>query len=106
MKLVCKNRLPGIACEHTSGIGQERVLYKNVQVNGLNIFYREAGLTNGPVIPAASRRSNVVSHVSGAGWNHRLSPNTASSRQTFRASDILPGQTRKSSNIPSTILPR
>jgi len=31
-------------------------------------------------------------------WNHRLAPNTASSRQTFRVSDILPGQARKSSN--------
>ena len=32
------------------GIGQERVFYKTVQVNGLNIFYREAGPANGPVI--------------------------------------------------------
>src|SRR5580765_918058 len=32
------------------GIGQERVFYKTVQVNGLNIFYREAGPANGPII--------------------------------------------------------
>ncbi len=30
--------------------GQERVFYKTVQVDGLNIFYREAGPANGPVI--------------------------------------------------------
>jgi pimeloyl-ACP methyl ester carboxylesterase len=32
------------------GLSQERVLYKTNQVDGLNIFYREAGPTNGPVI--------------------------------------------------------
>lgn len=44
------------------GFTQERVLYKTVQVDGLNIFYREAGPTNGPVIlllhgvPTSSRQ--------------------------------------------------
>jgi len=32
------------------GIGQERVFFKTVQLNGLGIFYREAGPANGPVI--------------------------------------------------------
>jgi hypothetical protein len=38
-----------------------RIAVKIVQVNGLNIFYREAGPANGPVILL---RSNVVSNVS------------------------------------------
>ena len=39
----------------------EQVFYRSVQVNGLNIFYREAGPTNGPVLlllhglPSSSR---------------------------------------------------
>jgi len=32
------------------GFGREGVRYKTVQAGGLNIFYREAGPTNGPVI--------------------------------------------------------
>ena len=50
MKLVCKIACLALVMNTLPGIGQERVFYKTVQVNGLNIFYREAGLTNGPVI--------------------------------------------------------
>jgi len=50
MKLVCKIACLALLMNTLPGIGQERVLYKNVQVNGLNIFYREAGPANGPVI--------------------------------------------------------
>jgi len=32
------------------GFGQELVRYQTVQVDGFNVFYREAGPTNGPVI--------------------------------------------------------
>ncbi|HEV7924407.1 MAG TPA: hypothetical protein VGR14_03580 [Verrucomicrobiae bacterium] len=32
------------------GISQQRVFYKTIQVDGLNVFYREAGPANGPVI--------------------------------------------------------
>jgi alpha-beta hydrolase superfamily lysophospholipase len=43
------------------GFGQEGVRYQTVQVDGLNIFYREAGPANGPVllllhgVPTSSR---------------------------------------------------
>jgi len=47
--------LPKIAClalvmNTIHAFSQDRVLYKTVQVDDLNIFYREAGPTNGPVI--------------------------------------------------------
>src|SRR6266571_4983637 len=50
MKLVCKIACLALLMNTLPGIGQERVSYKTVQVNGLNIFYREAGPANGPVI--------------------------------------------------------
>ncbi len=50
MKLVCKIACLALFMNTLPGIGQERVSYKTVQVNGLNIFYREAGPANGPVI--------------------------------------------------------
>ena len=50
MKLVCKIACLALLMNTLPGIGQERVFYKTVQVNGLNIFYREAGPANGPVI--------------------------------------------------------
>ncbi len=50
MKLVCKIACLALLMNTLPGIGQERVFYKTVQVNGLNIFYREAGPVNGPVI--------------------------------------------------------
>jgi pimeloyl-ACP methyl ester carboxylesterase len=50
MKLVCKIACLVLFMNAFHGLSQERVLYKTVQVNGLNIFYREAGPTSGPVI--------------------------------------------------------
>ena len=50
MKLVCKIACLALLMNTLPGIGQERVFYKTVQVNGLNIFYREAGPANGWVI--------------------------------------------------------
>jgi pimeloyl-ACP methyl ester carboxylesterase len=50
MKLVCKIACLALLMNTLPGIGQEHVFYKTVQVNGLNIFYREAGPANGPVI--------------------------------------------------------
>ena len=50
MKLVCKIACLALLMNTLPGIGQERVFYKTVQVNGLNIFYREAGPANGQVI--------------------------------------------------------
>jgi len=61
MKLVCKIACLALLMNTLPGIGQERVFYKTVQVNGLNIFYREAGPANGPVllllhgVPTSSR---------------------------------------------------
>ena len=52
---------PGlVAQERNAGMGQQ-VFYRSVKVNGLNIFYREAGPENGPVLlllhglPSSSR---------------------------------------------------
>ena len=50
MNLVCKIACLALLMNTLPGIGQERVFYKTVQVHGLNIFYREAGPANGPVI--------------------------------------------------------
>ena len=50
MKLVCKIVCLALFMNTLAGMGQERVFYKTAQVNGLNIFYREAGPANGPVI--------------------------------------------------------
>jgi pimeloyl-ACP methyl ester carboxylesterase len=61
MKLICKIVCLALLMNTLSGLSQERVSYKSVQVNGLNIFYREAGTTNGPVmlllhgVPTSSR---------------------------------------------------
>jgi hypothetical protein len=50
MKLVCKIACVALLMNTLPAISQERVFYKTVQVNGLNIFYREAGPANAPVI--------------------------------------------------------
>ena len=50
MNLVCKIACLALLMNTLPGIGQERVFYKTVQVDALNIFYREAGPANGPVI--------------------------------------------------------
>jgi pimeloyl-ACP methyl ester carboxylesterase len=50
MKLVRKIACLALLMNALPGMGQERVVYKTVQVDGLNIFYREAGPANGPVI--------------------------------------------------------
>ena len=50
MKLVCKIACMALLMNTLPGFGQERVFYKTVLVDGLNIFYREAGPANGPVI--------------------------------------------------------
>src|SRR6266403_5547693 len=50
MNLVCKSTGLAQLMNSLSGLSQEHVSYKTVQVNGLNIFYREAGPANGPVI--------------------------------------------------------
>jgi pimeloyl-ACP methyl ester carboxylesterase len=50
MKLVCKIACLALFMNTLPGLGQEPVSYKTIQVNGLNIFYREAGPANGPVI--------------------------------------------------------
>src|SRR5882724_13259886 len=50
MKLACKITCLVLLMNTRPGIGQERVFYKTVPVNSLNIFYREAGPANGPVI--------------------------------------------------------
>src|SRR5882762_1609293 len=50
MALFCKIACLRLLMNTLPGIGQERVFYKTVQVNGPNIFYREAGPANGPVI--------------------------------------------------------
>jgi pimeloyl-ACP methyl ester carboxylesterase len=43
MKLICKIACLVLLMNTLPGIGQERVFYRTVQVNGLNIFYLEAG---------------------------------------------------------------
>jgi len=50
MNLVCKIACLALLMNTLPGLSQERVSYKTVQVNGLDIFYREAGPANGPVI--------------------------------------------------------
>src|ERR1700752_1415032 len=50
MKLVWQLAFSALIMSTTAAISQERVAYKTVRVNGLNIFYREAGPVNGPVI--------------------------------------------------------
>jgi len=48
MKLVCKIACLALLMNTLPGIGQERVFYKTVQVNGLNIFYRDVSLRAKP----------------------------------------------------------
>jgi len=50
MNLVCKIACLALLMNTLPGLSQERVSYKTVQVNGLDIFYREAGPAIGPVI--------------------------------------------------------
>jgi pimeloyl-ACP methyl ester carboxylesterase len=50
MNLTSKIACLALLMQTLHGFGQEGVRYKTVQVDGLNIFYREAGPTSGPVI--------------------------------------------------------
>ncbi len=50
MNLISKIACLALLMNTLDGFGQEGVRYKTVQVDGLNIFYREAGPTGGPVI--------------------------------------------------------
>jgi hypothetical protein len=45
-----ENHLPALLMNALHGLGQEGVRYKTVQAGDLTIFYREGGLTSGPVI--------------------------------------------------------
>jgi len=102
MKLVCKIACLALLMNTLPGIGQERVFYKTVQLNGLNIFYREAGPANGLVIlllhgfPTSSRMYQALLE----------SPLSAKYRliaRTTRASATLHGRARKNSATRSTI---
>ncbi len=80
MKLVCKIACLALLMNTLPGIGQERVFYKTVQVNGLNIFYREAGPVNGPVIlllhgvPTSSRMYQPMLESSLSTKYHLIAP--------------------------------
>src|SRR5882724_6559773 len=50
MNLVLKIAWLALVMNAIHAFSQDRVLYKTLQVDGLNIFYREAGPANGPVI--------------------------------------------------------
>src|SRR5580692_2693454 len=68
MKLVCKIACVALLMNALPGFGQERVFYKTVQVDGLNIFYREARPANAPAIllldgPAARHRWLFTSYL-------------------------------------------
>jgi len=80
MKLVCKIACLALLMNTLPGIGQERVFYKTVRVNGLNIFYREAGPVNGPVIlllhgvPTSSRMYQPMLESSLSTNYHLIAP--------------------------------
>src|SRR5450432_491836 len=80
MKLVCKIACLALLMNTLPGIGQEHVSYKTVQVDGLNIFYREAGPTNGPVIllfhgvPTSSRMYQPMLESSLSSKYHLIAP--------------------------------
>jgi pimeloyl-ACP methyl ester carboxylesterase len=62
------------------GFAQERVLYKTVQVDGLDIFYREAGPANGPVllllhgVPTSSRMYQPILESTLSSKYHLIAP--------------------------------
>jgi pimeloyl-ACP methyl ester carboxylesterase len=80
MKLVCKIACLAFLMNTLPLIGQERVSYKTVQVNGLDIFYREAGPANGPVIlllhgvPTSSRMYQPMLESSLSSKYHLIAP--------------------------------
>jgi pimeloyl-ACP methyl ester carboxylesterase len=80
MKLVCKIACLALLMNTLPGIGQEHVSYKTVQVDGLNIFYREAGPANGPVIlllhgvPTSSRMYQPMLESSLSSKYHLIAP--------------------------------
>ena len=80
MKLVWKIACLALLMNTLPVIGQERVFYKTVQVNGLNIFYREAGPVNGPVIlllhgvPTSSRMYQPMLESSLSTKYHLIAP--------------------------------
>ena len=80
MKLVCKIACLALLMNTLPGIGQERVFYKTGQVNGLNIFYREAGPANGPVIlllhgvPTSSRMYQALLESPLSAKYHLIAP--------------------------------
>jgi pimeloyl-ACP methyl ester carboxylesterase len=79
-------------------------MYRTVSVDGLPIFYREAGDRNAPVIlllhgfPSSSRMYEPLLT--------RLSDRYRLIAPTIPASVIVPVRRRRSSPIPSTISPR
>src|SRR5713226_4262654 len=80
MKLACKITCLSLFMNTLPGIGQERVFYKTVPVNGLNIFYREVFPVNGPVIlllhgvPTSSRMYQPMLDSSLSTKYHLIAP--------------------------------
>jgi len=80
MKLICKIACLALLMNTFPGLSQERVSYKTVSVNGLNIFYREAGPANGPVIlllhgvPTSSRMYQPMLESSLSSKYHLIAP--------------------------------
>ena len=80
MKLVSKIACLALLMNTLSSNGQESVSYKTVQVEGLNIFYREAGPANGPVIlllhgvPTSSRMYQPMLESSLSRTYHLIAP--------------------------------
>jgi alpha-beta hydrolase superfamily lysophospholipase len=64
--LSCISTLPAEAAQTATAISTARATYKTVAVKGLNIFYREAGPANAPVIlllhgfPSSSRMFDTL----------------------------------------------
>ena len=80
MKLLWQLACLALLMSTTPAISQERVAYKTVQVEGLNIFYREAGPANGPVIlllhgvPTSSRMYQPMLESSLSRTYHLIAP--------------------------------
>jgi pimeloyl-ACP methyl ester carboxylesterase len=80
MKLLWRVACLALLMSTTAAIGQERVSYKSIQVDGLNIFYREAGPENGPVIlllhgvPTSSRMYQPMLESSLSRTYHLIAP--------------------------------
>jgi len=105
MKLVCKIACLALLMNTLPGIGQERVFYKTVQVDALNIFYREAGPANGPVIlllhgvPTSSRMYQALLESPLSAKYRLIAPDfpvsvVAAEFVTMGSADAQPGQTK------------